>query len=67
LQSKAEEYRARAAECARRAEAARDPEVHASYTEMARAWLRLASYVDEQNQKGQEKGQEKGQDGTPEM
>jgi hypothetical protein len=52
LQSKADEYRARAAECARRAELSRDPEVQSSYKEMAMAWLRLADYADEKSQKG---------------
>jgi len=52
LQSKADEYRARAAECTRRAELSRDTEVQASYLEMSRAWLRLADYADEKTLKG---------------
>jgi len=51
VQSKAEEYRTRAAECARRAMLTQDPEIRASYEEMARSWLRLADYSEEQNQK----------------
>jgi len=54
VQSKAEEYRARAAECARRGQLVQDPEIRASYEEMARSWLRLADYAEEQNQKLQE-------------
>jgi hypothetical protein len=51
VQSKAEEYLARAAECARRAQLTGDPEIRASYEEMARSWLRLAEYVEQQDQK----------------
>ena len=54
MQSKADEYRARAAECARRAKLVQDPDVQASYEEMARSWLRLADYAEEQNQKSQD-------------
>jgi len=50
VQSKAEEYRARAAECARRARLTEDPEIRAPYEEMARSWLRLADYSEEQTQ-----------------
>ena len=51
MQSKADEYRARAAECARRAKLAQDPDIQASYADMARSWLRLADYADEREQK----------------
>jgi hypothetical protein len=54
VQSKADEYRARAAECARRAQHTQDPEIRASYEEMARSWHRLAEYVEEKNQKLQD-------------
>jgi hypothetical protein len=44
--SKAEEYRAKAAECDQRAASIRDAKVKAQYQELARQWRELAKQAD---------------------
>ena len=46
VQSKPEQFRARAAECEQRAAASRDPEVKRQYQELARQWHELAEQAD---------------------
>jgi len=43
---KADEYRARAADCERRAHQARDAIVRKDYAEMAQQWREMAAQVD---------------------
>jgi len=45
------EYRARAAECLARAEAATDPRIKEFNRAEAESWLRLAEVIEKQNQK----------------
>ena len=45
--TRAEEYRAKAQECAQRAKAARDPEAKRAYEDLARQWLDMAKRADE--------------------
>jgi hypothetical protein len=42
MPSEAEQYRAKAEACARRAEKAADPEVMAAFKEIERQWLEMA-------------------------
>ena len=44
--SRAEDYKAKAEECARRADAARDPETKHLFEDMARQWLDLAKWAE---------------------
>ena len=47
MPTRAQEYRAKAQECAQRAKAARDPEAKRTYEDMARQWLDLARRSEE--------------------
>jgi hypothetical protein len=46
VSSRAEEYRAHANECDRRAATARDPEVKSQFDELARQWREMANQID---------------------
>jgi hypothetical protein len=45
--TRAEQYHAKAQECAQRAKAARDPEAKRAYEDLARQWLDLAKRVEQ--------------------
>ena len=44
---RAEQYRAKAQECAQRAKTARDPEAKRTYEDLARQWLGLAEQAED--------------------
>ena len=46
MASKAEEYRAKAAECEQRAASIRDAEIKAHYHELARQWGEMANQIE---------------------
>jgi hypothetical protein len=47
---KAEEFRMKAALCARRAQQARDPDIRRELEELARGWLHLAEHAERSGQ-----------------
>jgi hypothetical protein len=47
MPTRAQEYRAKAQECAQRAKATRDPEAKRTHEDMARQWLDLARRSEE--------------------
>lgn len=46
MQTKADEYRARAQECVERAASARHPEIKRQFEELARQWWEMATRVE---------------------
>jgi hypothetical protein len=47
MRSEAKQYRAKAEECARRADEATDPQVKAAFKEVEREWLEMARLSEE--------------------
>jgi len=47
MSSKADHYRAKAAECEQKVKEMLDPEVKRSFADLARQWLHLAEYAEQ--------------------
>ena len=51
MQSRADEYRAKALECKESAASARDPDIKRQFEELARQWWQMASLIERQKRR----------------